>query len=127
MTNRQKELVLNGFRAVAADLEAGELPAWLLSCGRALPFYARAAEADSPEAVFLALYNAYGTLLGSRPGVEAMANTLGWEPRRIREILAYIRRDDGDSEFPARKVSLPTAKQLERLKSGFRRLIMADE
>ena len=121
MTKKNKELVIKAFQALASDLKAEELPDWLLDRGKALPFYEKAAEAKEKEAAFLALYNAYGTLLGFRPGAEAMAQDLGCDVKTVRAILAYIRRDDGDTDSAATAVKKPSARELDALKSGFRR------
>ena len=121
MTNKNKEKVLAGFKALAADLQTGEMPDSLLEKGRALPFYRQAAAERDPERAFLAFYNAYGTLLGFRPGLAAMAEDLGAEARLVRGILARIRRDEGDAESPAEVGPKPTAAQLEALKRGFRK------
>ena len=108
MTNKNKEKVLAGFKALAADLQTGEMPDSLLEKGRALPFYRQAASEKDPERAFLAFYNAYGTLLGA-------------EPRLVRGILARIRRDEGDAESPEEIGPKPAAAQLEALKRGFRK------
>lgn len=124
MTKKHKELVLAGFQAAAAGLTAEELPDWILERGKALPYYREAAAAKDPEKAFLALYNAYGMLLGFRPGTAAMAEDLGVETRVIRSLLARIRRDDGDAEPAEAAGPAPTKKQLDCLLSAFRRRIL---
>ena len=121
MTNKNKEKVLAGFKALAADLQTGEMPDSLLEKGRALPFYRQAASEKDPERAFLAFYNAYGTLLGFRPGLLAMAEDLGAEPRLVRGILARVRRDESDADSPDALVPKPAAALLEALKLGFRK------
>lgn len=121
MTNKNKEKVLAGFRVLTAGLKTEEMPDDLLEKGRALPFYAQSEQEKEPERAFLALYNAYGTLLGFRPGLSAMAEDLGCEPRLVRSILARLRRDEGDNEEPEEIGPQPTAEQLAILKSGLRR------
>jgi len=124
MTNKQKETVLAGFQAAAAGLRTEELPDWLLAKGKALPFYQKAIAAGNAEEAFLALYNAYGMMLGFRPGVTAMAEALGLSAREIRAMLARIRRDDGDAETSEEKGPAPSPEQLLLLESGFRRLLL---
>lgn len=125
MTNKNKERVLTGLRTLMSGLQTAEMPAELLEKGRALPFYEQAVSEPNPERAFLALYNAYGTLLGFRPGLAAMADDLGAEARLVRSILARIRRDEGDAENTEEIGPRPTGKQLEALKSGLRRRFLA--
>ena len=124
MTNKQKETVLAGFRAAANGLRTDELPEWLLAKGKALPFYQKALEAADADSAFLALYNAYGMLLGFRPGLIAMAEALGLSSREVRAMLARIRRDDGDTDPAEEKGPAPAPGQLAALESGFRRLLL---
>ena len=124
MTNKQKETVLAGFQAAASGLRTDELPEWLLAKGRALPFYQKALTAGSADEAFLALYNAYGMMLGFRPGVTAMAEALGLSAREVRAMLARVRRDDGDTAPAEEKGPAPSAAQLAVLESGFRRLLL---
>lgn len=124
MTNKQKETVLAGFQAAAAGLRTDELPDWLLAKGKALPFYQKALAAGNAEEAFLALYNAYGMMLGFRPGVTAMAEAAGLSAREIRAMLARVRRDDGDAETSEEKGPAPSLEQLSLLESGFRRLLL---
>ena len=121
MTKQNKEKVLAGFQALAADLKIDELSEAMLEKGRALPCYRQAVSEKDAERAFLALYNAYGMLLGFRAGLTAMAEDLKAEPRLVRSILARLRREEGDAENTEEIGPRPTAEQLEILKSGLRR------
>ena len=125
MTNKNKEKVLACLKTLTADAAAAELPETLLEKCRAAVFYDQSKKEKDPERAFLALYNAYGTLLGFRPAPAAMAEDLGTEPRLVRSILARVRREEGDTENPEEIGPRPRPEQLETLKSGLRRRLLA--
>ena len=125
MTNKNKERVLTCLKALTEDAAITEMPESLFEKCRAAVFYDQSKKEKDPERAFLALYNAYGTLLGFRPAPAAMAEDLETEPRLVRSILARVRREEGDTETPEELGPRPQPEQLESLKSGLRRRLLA--
>lgn len=122
MTRERQDAILNDLKALTAQLQQEDLPAWVLDRGRALQFHGKACQHTDPQQRLMAIYNGYGMLVGFDRAAQRMDRDLGGTDGRLQQALAKCRQE-GDSASGGAGLPL-SGEELEKLLVCLRRHIL---